>query len=206
MGTFSDYVLSCSSSSDHIARHNDTRDLVFRACRSANLSPVLEAKDLSESSRRRPGDIFIPNWAHSSPASLDVILTCPLKSTSITRAAEILGYSCKLAEELKSAASAEHCEHSGVEFIPPAFKTSGGLGSSATSFLTVLAERWGTKICETVQQKNINFSNASTWPCTFRTLTWFCHECRSESINLLTSVFAERSYFYNFNASTRLYQ
>ena len=55
MDTFGDHALSCSSSSDRISRHNDTRDLVFHACRSAGLSPVLEAKGLSESSRRRTG-------------------------------------------------------------------------------------------------------------------------------------------------------
>ena len=64
MDTFGGHALSCSSSSDLISRHNDTRGLVFQACRSAGLSPVLEAKGLSESSRRRPGDIFIPNWEH----------------------------------------------------------------------------------------------------------------------------------------------
>ena len=55
MDTFGDHALSCSSSSDRISRHNHTRDLVFHACRSAGLSSVLEARGLSESSRRRLG-------------------------------------------------------------------------------------------------------------------------------------------------------
>ena len=130
-----------SSSSDRISRHYDTRDLVFLACRSAALSPVLEAKGLSESNRRRPGDIFIPNWAHGSPAAVDVTLTCRLQSAIINRAAEEVGYACKLAEERKLDASVEPCQQSGFEFIPLALETSGGFGTSATSFLTVLAER-----------------------------------------------------------------
>ena len=105
------------------------------------MSPVLEAKGLSESSRRRPGDIFIPIWAHGSPAAVDVTLTCPLQSTLINRAAEEVGYVCKLAEERKLAASAELCQQSGFEFIPLALETSGGFGTSATSFLTLLSER-----------------------------------------------------------------
>ena len=140
MDTFGDHALSCSSSSDRISRHNDTRDFVFHACRSASLSPVLEAT-LSESSRRRPGDIFIPNWAHGSPAAVDVTLTCPLHSTLINRAAEEVGYACKLAEERKLAASAELCQQSGFEFLPLALETIGGFGTSATSFLTLLSER-----------------------------------------------------------------
>ena len=48
---------------------------------------------------------------------------------------------CKLAEERKFAASADLCHQSGFEFIPLELETSGGFGSSATSFLTVLAER-----------------------------------------------------------------
>ena len=140
MDTFGDHALSWSSSSDRISRHNDTRDLVFHACRSAGLSPVLEAKSLSESSRRRPGYIFIPNWAYGSPAAVDVTLTCPLQSTLINRAAEEVG-ACKLAEEQKLAASVELCQQSGFEFIPLALEKSGGFGTSATLFLTVLAER-----------------------------------------------------------------
>ena len=141
MDSFGDHALSCSSSRDRIARHNDTRDLVFHACRSAGLSPVLEAKGLSATSRRRPGDVFIPNWKHGSPAAVDVTLTCPLQSTVINKAAEEVGYACKLAEERKFAASAELCQQSGLDFIPLALETSGGFGSCATSFLTVLAER-----------------------------------------------------------------
>ena len=46
-----------------------------------------------------------------------------------------------MAEERKLAASAELCQQSGFEFLPLALETSGGFGTSATSFLTVLAER-----------------------------------------------------------------
>ena len=87
------------------------------------------------------GDIFITNWAHGSTADVDVTLTCPLQSTVIKRAGEEAGYACKLAEERKLAASAELCQQSGFEFLPLALETSGGFGTSATSFLTVLAER-----------------------------------------------------------------
>ena len=62
MDTFCNHAISCSTTSDRIARHMDTGDLVFHACRSAGLFPVLEAKGLTESSRRRPRDIFILNW------------------------------------------------------------------------------------------------------------------------------------------------
>ena len=157
MDTFGDHALSCSTTSDRIARHNDTRDLVFHACRSAGLSPVLEAKGLSEPSRRRPGDIFFPNWAHGSPAAVDVTLTCPLQPTQSTvskRATEEVGYACKLAEERKFAAWAELCQQSGFDFIPLALETSGGFGPSATSFLTVLAERCADNLRDSAAEKH----------------------------------------------------
>ena len=66
--------------------------------------------------------LIIPNWAHGSPAAVDVTLTCPLQSTLINRAAEEVGYACKLAEDRKLAASVELCQQSGFEFIPLAFK------------------------------------------------------------------------------------
>ena len=98
-------------------------------------------KGLSKPSRRRPVDIFIPNWAHGSPAAVDVTTTCPMQSTVINGAAEEVGYACKLAEERTLAASAELRQQSGFEIIPLALETSGGFVSSATSFLTVLAVR-----------------------------------------------------------------
>ena len=103
------------------ARHNDTRDLVFHACRSAGLSPVIKAKGLSEPSRRRSGDIFILNWAHGSSSAVDFAITCPLQSTLSNRAADGVGYACKLAEERMFAASAELCQTSGFEFTPLAW-------------------------------------------------------------------------------------
>ena len=73
MDTFGGHALSCSSSIDRIARHNDTRDLVFQTCRSAGVSPVLEAKGLPETSRRRTGHIFISNWAHRSSTAVALV-------------------------------------------------------------------------------------------------------------------------------------
>ena len=179
-----------------MSRHNDTRDVVFHACRSAGLSPVLEAKGLSESSRRRPGDIFIPNWAHGSPAAVEVTLTCPLQSTLITRAAAEVGYACKLAEEPKLAASAELCQQSCFEFIPLALESRGGFGTSATSFLTVLAERCAdNNLRDCVAEKLQLFQRINLAVHRGRTQTWFCQECRPESLNLLTCVFAEKPPF-----------
>ena len=137
---------------------------------------------------------FFPNWPHGSPAAVDVTLTCPQQSTLINRAAEEVGHACKLAEERRLAASVELCQQSGFEFIPLASETSGGFGTSATSFLTVLAERCADNNLRDRAAENFKFSSASTWPRTGRTQTWFCQECRPESLNLITCVFAERSH------------
>ena len=143
-------------------------------------SPVVDALEIS---------LF-----HGSPAAVDVTLTCPLQYTLVNRAVEELGYTCKLAEERKLPASVELCQQSGFEFIPLALETSGGFGTSATSFLTVLAERCADKNLRDRAAEKLQFSNASTWPCTGRTQTWFCQECRPETLNLLTCVSAERSH------------
>ena len=91
------------------ARHNDTRDLV------SMLANQLVCPLSWKLSHQRPGNISIPNWPHWSPAAVDVTLTCSLQSTVIKRAAEEVGYACKLAEERKCAASAEFCHLSGFE-------------------------------------------------------------------------------------------
>ena len=151
MDTFGDLALSYLTSSDRIPRENDTRDLVFHACRSAGLSPILPAKGLSESSRRVPGDIFIPNWAHGSRAAVDVTPTCRLQPIVINRAAEEVGYACKLAEERKFAASAELCQQSGFEFTTLAIKN----------------KRWVRLQCDFGQQRLARTTTCvKTWPCT----------------------------------------
>ena len=47
----------------------------------------------------------------------------------------------KLSEEQTFAASAQLCQQSSFEFLVLAIETSGGFGSSATSFLAMLAKR-----------------------------------------------------------------
>ena len=125
-----DHALRCSTYSDRIARHSYIRDFLFHACRSTGLSPVSEGPLRVQLST--PGDIFTLNWVHGSIAAVDGTLTCLLQSTVINRAAEEVGYACKLVVELKFAAFAELYHQKGFEFIHLASKTKGGFGSSAT--------------------------------------------------------------------------
>ena len=158
----------------------------------------MESKGLSYSSGRRPVDIFIPNWAHWPPAAVHVTLTCPRQSTVITKASEKVGYACKLAEERKFAASAELCQQNGFEFIHPAIETSSSFNSSATSFLTVWAERCAGNNLQDCAAENFNFSNASRGPCTDRTQTLVLSRLpikELEPVSVRFCNFVKRSHF-----------
>ena len=141
MDAHGDHALICSSSGDRISRHNNIRDIIFFACKSAGLSPMLEANNLLNNSLHRPGDVYIPNWTLGSPSAVDVTLTCPLQTNFNIRAAEEVGYTCRLAEDRKLAASYEVCARNGIGFIPVALETSGGVGPSGLSFLNTLSDR-----------------------------------------------------------------
>ena len=72
---YGDYAIACHGRGDAIARHDRIRDKIVSACSSANLSPVVEKKNLIPESQSRPGDIFVPTWKAGKPAAFDVTLS-----------------------------------------------------------------------------------------------------------------------------------
>ena len=71
---YGDHAIACHGREDAIARHDRIRDKIVSACSSANLSPVVEKKNLIPESHSRPGDIFVPTWKAGQPAAFDVPL------------------------------------------------------------------------------------------------------------------------------------
>ena len=58
---FGDHAIICHGRGDAISRHDRIRDRIASACSAANLSPVLEQRNLIAGNSSRPGDIFLPS-------------------------------------------------------------------------------------------------------------------------------------------------
>ena len=79
---YGDHAIACHGRGDAIARHDRIRDKLVSACSSANLSPVVEKKNLIPESQSRTGDIFVPTWKAGKPAAFDITVTSSLQSNS----------------------------------------------------------------------------------------------------------------------------
>ena len=80
---YGDHAIACHGGGDAIAGHDQIRDKIVSACSSANLSPVVEKKNLTPESQSRPGDIFVPTWKAWKPAAFDVTVTSSMQSKSL---------------------------------------------------------------------------------------------------------------------------
>src|SRR5436305_15186983 len=82
-----DHPLCCKKSGDRITRHNRLRNLVFKLADTGLLSPELEKLGIlgvTDTSRRRPGDVSIKNWSLRRGLTIDVAVICPLAAPNFT--------------------------------------------------------------------------------------------------------------------------
>src|SRR5437588_873174 len=80
MDLLGDHPLCCKKSGDRITRHNRLRNLVFKLADTGLLSPELEKLGIlgvTDTSRRRPGDVSIKNWSLRRGLAIDVaVISC----------------------------------------------------------------------------------------------------------------------------------
>ena len=98
---YGDHAIACHGRGDAIARHDRIRDKIVSACSFANLSPVLEKKNLIPESQSHAGDIFVPTCKAGKAAPFDVNVTSSLQSNSLTKAATEAKYALDAADEKK---------------------------------------------------------------------------------------------------------
>ena len=136
---FGDHAVICPGRGDAISRHDRIRDRFASACSAANLSPVIEKRNLIAGNGSRPGDIFLPSWKSGRPAALDVTVTSPLQPNIINHAAEKSGYAIEAAEERKYAQHENDCSEQGILFVPLAVESLGGLSVTLKKALKRIA-------------------------------------------------------------------
>ena len=136
---FGDHAVIGTGRGDAISRHDRIRDRFASACSAANLSPVIEKRNLIAGNGSRPGDIFLPSWKSGRPAAPDVTVTSPLQPNIINHAAEKSGYAIEAAEERKYAQHEKNCSEQGFLFVPLAVESLGGLSVTLKKALKRIA-------------------------------------------------------------------
>ena len=125
LDTFVDHAVACHGRGDAISRHDRIRDRKASACSAADLSPVIEKRNLIEENNSRPGDVYLLSWKSGQSAALDITVTSSLNI--ISHAAEKSGYAIEAAEDRKYAQYEKSCAQQGILFVLLAIEVLGGL-------------------------------------------------------------------------------
>ena len=127
LDTLGDHAVACHGRGNIISRHDRIQDKIFSACRAANLSPVCEQKNLIPETNSRPGDVYLLCWSAGQLTALDITVTSPLQLSFISNAARKSGIALRAAEDRKLEQYSQQCANIGVQIIPIAFESFGGL-------------------------------------------------------------------------------
>ena len=126
---------------DQIGRHDAIRDVLFEAARAAGLRPWRERG--VDGSRRRPGDVYLPNWSRGRSLAADVTVSHPSQANlSNTAREEGESASLRAAVEAANRKDRKHrrqCETQGVDFLPLAVCSFGGWLPEGVEFVNSLA-------------------------------------------------------------------
>ena len=118
LDTFGDHAVVCHGKGNGISWHDRIRDRIASACSAANLSPVIEKRNLIGEKNSRPGNFYLPCWKFGQSAALDITVTSSLQPNIISHAAEKSGYAIEAAEDRKLAQYENSCAQQGF-FVRP---------------------------------------------------------------------------------------
>ena len=104
---FCDKVMDSKSSHDLdckkngvIRRHDAIRDCLGSICKAACIGVQTEQSGLSEKTRERPADIFIPNWKEGKDAWVDVAVINSSCASNVKYSARIIDYAISKAQKI----------------------------------------------------------------------------------------------------------
>jgi hypothetical protein len=116
------HSVNCNTSGD-ITRHNAAHDVIASFCRNALLQPKVEP--LIGPGNERPDDIYIPSWAGSTPAVVDVSFINPVNASVRSKASSLAGAAAVDREKQKLTKYEEFARANRVSIIPFAIETLG---------------------------------------------------------------------------------
>ena len=83
--------------------------------------------------------MYLPSWSAGQPAALDITITSPLQPSIISNEARTSGFALTAAEERKLEQYSQQCANIGVQLIPKAFESFGGLSELVRKTLKRIA-------------------------------------------------------------------
>ena len=134
--------MACMSGGDAVRLHNELRDAVFVKCMAVGVQCHREqAELLPDDPRRRPGDIYIPQWPGGQCIAMDFAVTSPLQIALVQAAAESPLAAARAYEERKFAdrRTSQRCLDHGVRLVPMVVESMGGWGPEAQKAFKVIA-------------------------------------------------------------------
>lgn len=143
------HCAKCAAGGDRNRRHHGARNLIGRHADAASASPELERPGLLPPSpsqpnagRRRPADVYLPNWFGGAPAALDIAVTSPHRQDVLPSAMSRAGAAAEAYEAYKRnfLDTEAVCRAQGIAFVPLVAETSGGWGPSAICTFKRLAK------------------------------------------------------------------
>jgi hypothetical protein len=140
---FGDHALICMTTGDVVHRHNDLfRPLVAEARSGMIGLSVEETLHKTETSTYRPDFIIsrgIPGFC-DEPVGLDMVVTCPLNKTLISKAAKQDLASAMVASDRKDKEQKEDLEKINYGFMPLALETTGGHSKEVATLVHFIAK------------------------------------------------------------------
>ena len=143
------HCAKCASGGDRVRRHNGARNVASRHAEEAGANPELEKPDLLQpcpnqpaANRRRPADVYLPNWFGGTPAALDFAITSPHRQDISAVASTRVGAAAEAYELYKRSylGTDNDCRAQGIAFIPMIAETSGGWGPAAMCTIKRIAK------------------------------------------------------------------
>ena len=158
---FGDHYVMCKGLGDIIWRHDNLKEVIFSAARSAALAPRKEIPALVPGSNSRPADVYLPIWERGASAALDVTVISPLQKLTINQSAVTQGHAITVARTRKFAAHGEACRGAGVVFIPLVVESLGGWCKESASVIARIARLQGIVLIMTFRTPFIIYFNVS---------------------------------------------
>jgi hypothetical protein len=137
LDSLGDHAICCKKSGDTITRHNRLRNLIYKLADRGLLNPELEKQGIlghTEKSKRRPGDVSIPNWSYGRALAIDVAVICPVAESHISQAEPCEAY----AEKEKHGTYDEGFKGTNFDFAAVVFETSGAVNEEGNDVIRQL--------------------------------------------------------------------
>ena len=136
---FGHHSMSCKQLGQFKSRHNNIRDIVYKAASRAFLNPRREVPDVIPNSPLLPADILIPNWSQGRACAIDVSVSNPLSTINTATTANNPGSTLERRIASKRAKYETLLDEAGITFIPFVMETTGGLHELAIKTIKKIA-------------------------------------------------------------------